>query len=338
MKYNLENYCQYLIAEHKNYTLTNLAEQLKTYSHDSISRFLSSIEITPETIWINVVNEIQISSFGFIIFDDTVINKKYSKKIELVKRQYSGNEHKTIRGIGLVNCLYVNPITREFWLINYRIYAPEIDNKTKLDHVSDMLKDLVYQKKLAFNRVLMDTWYAAQKIMTLIDELGKIYYCPLKTNRLVDDSGGVLKYKRVSELIWNDEDLDCGKLIKIKNFPAHKKVKFFRVTISTNRTEYIATNDLTQDSTNNVYEISRVRWKIEEFHRELKQLTGIESCQCRKEIIQRNHIGCAILVWNYLKKISKKLGKTTYQIKHNLLKSYLQHELRSPSIPMRLVS
>ena len=121
-----------------------------------------------------------------------------------------------------------------------------------------MLKDLVYQKKLPFNRVLMDTWYAAQKIMALIDELGKIYYCPLKINRLVDDSGGVLKYKRVSELIWNDEDRGSGKLIKIKNFPAHKKVKFFRVTISTNRTEYIATNDLTQDSTNNVYEISRI--------------------------------------------------------------------------------
>ena len=25
-----------------------------------------------------------------------------------------------------------------------------------------------------------------------------------------------------------------------------------------------------------------VHWKVEEFHRELKQLTGVESCQCRK--------------------------------------------------------
>ena len=28
--------------------------------------------------------------------------------------------------------------------------------------------------------------------------------------------------------------------------------------------------------------VCKIRWKIEEFHREIKQLTGIESCQCRK--------------------------------------------------------
>ena len=36
-----------------------------------------------------------------------------------------------------------------------------------------------------------------------------------------------------------------------------------------------------------------MRWKIEEFHRELKQLTGVEACQCRQARIQRNHIACA---------------------------------------------
>jgi hypothetical protein len=29
------------------------------------------------------------------------------------------------------------------------------------------------------------------KLMAMIDGLGKIYYCPLKKNRLVDDTGGV---------------------------------------------------------------------------------------------------------------------------------------------------
>jgi len=62
--------------------------------------------------------------------------------------------------------------------------------KTKLDHVADMLRNLVYSKATALARVLMDSWYAAQKLMALIEQLGKIYYCPLKRNRLVDDSGG----------------------------------------------------------------------------------------------------------------------------------------------------
>jgi hypothetical protein len=41
-------------------------------------------------------------------------------------------------------------------------------------------------------------------------------------------------------------------------------------------------------------QVYNIRWKVEEFHRELKQLTGVESCQCRKGRIQRNHIACAI--------------------------------------------
>jgi len=41
-----------------------------------------------------------------------------------------------------------------------------------------MLRNLVYSKQLPFARVLMDSWYAAQKLMALIEQLGKIYYCP----------------------------------------------------------------------------------------------------------------------------------------------------------------
>ena len=44
-------------------------------------------------------------------------------------------------------------------------------------------------KKIPFKTVLMDSWYAIQRLMALIDNLGKIYYCPLKSNPLVDDTG-----------------------------------------------------------------------------------------------------------------------------------------------------
>ena len=43
----------------------------------------------------------------------------------------------------------------------------------------------------------MDSWYATQRIMALIDNWGKFYYCPLKKNRLVDDTGGKEKYQRI---------------------------------------------------------------------------------------------------------------------------------------------
>jgi hypothetical protein len=136
---------------------------------------------------------------------------------------------------------------------------------------------------------------------------------------------------------WTEKDVKSEKLIKIKNFPAVKKVKLFRVTVSTNRTEYVATNDLTQSETTDVRKVCSQRWEIEEFHRELKQLTGIESCQCRKVRIQRNHIACAILVWSFLKKTARLMGKMIYQLKSELLSDYLKKELKYPALRLALV-
>ena len=79
------------------------------------------------------------------------------------------------------------------------------------------------------------------------------------------------------------------------------------------------------------------RWKIEEFHREIKQLTGLEFCQCRLAKIPKNHIACAMLVWNYLKKMANILGITIYHLKHQLLSKYLVSELKYPTIKMTVV-
>lgn len=337
MKFTKLDYCQYLLSSQINYTITNLASHLENISHDKINNYLKNEKLTPRLLWDNVKNLIVTDENAYIIFDDTVLDKRYSEEIELVRRQYSGNEHGIVKGIGIVNCIYVNPKTLNFWVIDYRVFNPDSDGLTKIDHVKNMLQGLVYHKLLPFDTVLMDTWYAVNSLMLYIDSLDKVYYCPLKTNRLVDDTIGKEKYKKIESLEWNKEDLESGKIIKIKAFPFDKKVKLFRVTISTDRTDYVATNDLSQSLTDVVQKVSKIRWKVEEFHRELKQLTGIESCQCRKGRLQRNHIACAILVWLRLKHLAYQTGQTVYQIKHNLLSNYLIQQLKRPDINMCLV-
>ncbi len=337
MRFTKLNYCQYLLSSQINYTMTNLAEHLETISHDAINYYLKREKLTPRLLWDNVKEVVEPDTNGYIIFDDSVLDKRYSEEIEIVRRQYSGNEHGVLKGIGVVSCVYVNPNIQRFWVIDYRIFNPDVDGKTKIDHVKDMLQNLVYHKLLPFDTVLMDTWYAVHSLMLYIDSLEKIYYCPLKNNRLVDDTFAKEKYKRIELLEWSNEELECGKIIKIKGFPQEKKVKLFRVTVSTNRTDFIATNDLSQSSTDVVQEVCKIGAKIEEFHREIKQLTGIESCQCRKARLQRNHIACAMLVWVRLKNLAYKTGQTVYQIKHNLLSNYLIQQLKRPSIPMCLV-
>lgn len=334
MTFTKLDYCQYLLSSPINYTVTNLADHLDGISHDRINRYLRGEKLTPRLLWDSVKSGIQVSSNGYVLFDDTVLDKRHANAIELTRRQYSGNEHRVIRGIGLISCVYVNTETGQFWVIDYRIYDPQGDGHSKLTHVAEMLNGVVYSKQLAFTIVLMDTWYASQKLMAQIEQLGKVYYCPLKTNRRVDDSTKTMSYQRIDELRWSSDELQHGKLLKVRGFPKDKKVKLFRVTVSTNRTEFVVTNDGSQDFTDAVQEVCAMRWKIEEFHRELKQLTGVEACQCRKARIQRNHVACALLVWTRLKTIAYQTNRTVYQIKHGMLSDYLRAQLKKPSIQM----
>lgn len=329
------SYCQYLLLAQGNYTLTHFSDHSEWFSHDLINRLLRREKYSPRLIWEQVSQVIEAHPKGYVLFDDTVVDKRYSTQIELVRRQYSGNAHGVLRGIGIVTCVYVNPDTEDFWLIDYRIYDPQGDKKSKLDHVADMLEHTVYQKKLSFKAVLMDTWYATKDLMLKIDALDKVYYCPLKDNRNVDDSREERGYQAVKNLLWSKKELCAGKCIKIKGFPKDYKVQCFRVEVSTHRTDYVVTNDKTRLSCEDVQQACRLRWKIEQLHRESKQLTGLESCQCRKARIQRNHIACAFLVWVRLKHLAQQVGQTVYQLKQGLLDDYLCQELRNPSLKMR---
>ena len=118
--------------------------------------------------------------------------------------------------------------------------------------------------------------------MLQIEKCGKIYYCPLKDNRQVDDSGGTKPYQRVDSLTWSEAEQQHGKIIKIKGFPAEHKVKVFRVVLSTQRTDYVVTNEMAQDNVEVVQDVCGFRWKVEQFHRETKQLTGIENISVAK--------------------------------------------------------
>jgi hypothetical protein len=330
------DYCQYLLVSQINYTLTNFADHCERFSHDAVNRYLRGERITPRLVWDNVRAQVVVTERGYVIFDDTVLDKNYSHAIELVRRQYSGNAHGVIKGIGVVTCVYVNPDSDQFWLIDYRIYDPDGDGKTKLDHVREMLQHVAHQERLPFQAVLMDTWYATKDLMLYIESLDKVYYCPLKDNRQVDDSQGAQAYRRVDALAWSEAELEQGKRVKIKGFPKEHKVQCFRVAVTTHRTDYVVTNDLAQDSTRAAQKACGFRWKIEQLHREGKQLTGLERCQCRKARIQRNHIGCALLVWVRFKELAARTGRTMYQLKHGLLDDYLIQQLRNPSLRMAL--
>lgn len=331
MKTAIESYCQYLLSTQVNYTCTYFAEHVEGLSHDSAHRFLRDERLTPRLLWEQVKPLLVQSSYAYVIFDDTVLDKRHSRAIGMVRRQYSGNAHGIIKGIGVVNCLYLDPVNQQFWLLDFRVFDPQADGKTKLDHVQDMLRSLKHRGVL-YQTVLMDSWYATAEMMKYLIKEQKTFCCPIKSNRKVDGSGEKEPYKPVDGLTWSEQELKQGKLVKLHKFPLDKKVKLFRVEVSTHRTDYIVTNDVEQGNAEAVKETSSLRWCVEQLHREEKQLTGIEQSQCRLARAQRNHILAATLVWTRLKQIAYAYNQTIYQLKKGLLDEYMRQQLANPSI------
>ena len=332
-KQNLfSDYCQFLLASFTNYTQTYFADHTDKWSHDQLNRFLRNENISSNALWESVKDDIEYDDEGYLIFDDVVLSKPYAKEIESLRSQWSGSDKKVVEGIGIVTCLYVNPKTQAYWIIDYRIFDKDHDAKSKIDHLLEMLQNAYFKKQLPFRTVLMDSWYASMQVMKAIERLSKIYYVPLKRNRLVNDTDGAQPHQQVRDLSWTQIETQQGKRVHINKFPNGHQVKLFRIVSSNGRTEYIATNDLSQSDVNTTTKECKVRWKIELLHREIKQVTGIGKCQCCKLRAQRNHIACCFQVWVCLTRTARAVGKTIYDLKGSLLDDYLRHQLLNPSI------
>jgi hypothetical protein len=326
-----QKYVEYLLSTPNNYTCTNLAEHLEGVSHDVVSDFLQRERLTPRHLWELVRGRINDSPEAFLLADDSIQDKRYSQFIELVKRQYSGNEHGLVKGIGVVNLVHSSGAEGDFWPIDYRIYAPEADGKTKNDHFREMFLRAVSDKQLQARIILFDAWYASVENLKLIHRSGWTFFTTLKINRLVSlrkEQG----YLHLEAIEWTPERLQHGVIVKLKEVPFH--VRLFKLVAPNGDIDWVVTNRLDETVTACVaQEASDVRWQIEELHRGVKQLTGSERCQCRSARSQRNHLACCYHAWVSLKVKAQELGQTLYQVRASLLTEYLRAELRQPRIP-----
>jgi hypothetical protein len=61
-------------------------------------------KLTLRIVWQNMSLTIitDEAKYMYVLFDDTVPDKRHAKQIEMAQRQYSGNEHRVVKGIGRV--------------------------------------------------------------------------------------------------------------------------------------------------------------------------------------------------------------------------------------------
>jgi len=281
-KCSRELYCRFLEVTSTRYSALSLSEvapETMELSHDSISRWLRTAKVQPKDLW-EVARKEVANRKGILVFDDVVINKNRSQKMELVNWQYSGAEHGVVKGIGVVNALWQTSHD-EYTPIDYRIWNPPEDGKTKNNHFRDMLSS-AKNRGLEPEMVVADSWYSSLDNLKSIRSHGWDWVMGLRSNRLVN--------KPHIQLRTLDIPQD-GLIVHLKGYGW---VKVFRFEGKNSRTDYIGTSrlDLTREQVKTYF---GRRWSIEVMHRELKQTCGFSRCQANSGRAGRNHIGLSFI-------------------------------------------
>jgi hypothetical protein len=305
-EFNLETYITFLTANGNRYSGVEAAKALQAtnspLAHDSISRWLASGTYKANDLWKEVRS--QATMDGNLIVDDTVLDKRWSPNNELVHYHWSGNEHKSIRGISLVNLLATNG--EDCIPVDYRIYEGAESKITKNDHFQNML-GTAQKRGFKPRYVLADAWYGSLENMKAIVKKGWNFIMGIKENRLVNETQG--NYVSVSALDWTKKQV---RKVWLKGFGF---VLVARIVFKNGDVRYLATNNLTLTDYEQLSQESKQRWLIEEFHRCIKQTTGIEKCYSILKRSQITHIFASSIAFVRLEFNRLKTGISWYEQK-----------------------
>jgi len=248
-------------------------------AHDAISRLLTRLEPDPDTLWDEARGQVRRDD-GVLVIDDSTLDKPYAKAIELVTRHWSGKHHAVVRGINLVTLLWTDGDRHV--PCDYRVYD-KADGLTKNDHFADLIR-AAFARGFRPRCVAFDGWYSGLNNLKLIRGCGWIWLTRLKSNRLVNlDRQG-------TRPLAGTPVAATGTEVWLQGYGL---VQVFGIVTPDGDTEYWATNDLTMNDLQR-RQFAEFSWAIENYHRGLKQCTGVECCRSRSATAQRNHIGLAL--------------------------------------------
>jgi len=305
----LETYTDYLMSSFSYTTATGLSMLVEgEISHDKITRFINSEDFTSVNLWSMVkatVRQIE-GEEGVLIVDDTLEEKPSTDENEIVNWYFDHSKGRTVKGINIISVLYYNKgiripvafdLVRKTKIVEDKKTGKQKrkSERTKNEQYREMLRVCI-KNNIKFRFVLNDVWYTSSENMMLIkEELEKDFIMGIKSNRKIaisqkDKLNG--KYVTVNEL-----GLKENEIVKIYmegvSFGVSLIKQIFKNEDGTEGILYLVSSDLTltYDQITTIYQ---KRWKVEEYHKSLKQHVSLCKSPTKKVRTQSNHIFASI--------------------------------------------
>ena len=333
-------YQDFLISSSGKIEATKFSKVLgKGYSHDRFTKqLLLDRDLDDDrNLWKTIKSLLRYyenEDNGCISIDDTLLNKRYTKaNNDVVCWHYDHVEHKMAKGILMLNFHYTDDTGISIPL-GYEIISKTEDvlskkyqknvkksKYTKNEIMQDKLNILHFNNKVKYKYILFDKWFSSLKNIVFINDiLKKKFVCPIKSNRKIAltiedrNKGNYVNISNVdieacsSRLIYLEGYNDPINLIKqvVKNDDGDESVYL-----------YLITNDITLNF-QEVLEIYKKRWKIEEYHKSLKQNLKIEHSPTKVETSQRNHIHLCVCAFIKLEKLRLNYNMNHFSLKEKI--------------------
>ena len=180
------DYINFLIATPGTYSCSEAARvhppDNDPPAHDSLNRLLYRLPADSEALWSEAaayVNKDQ----GILVIDDSILDKPYAHKMELVTRLMSGKHKQVVSGIHLITLMWTDGDSQI--PCDYRLYNKQHDNLTKNDHFQALIAT-AHQRGLTPECVVFDSGYSRLKNLKTIRQYQWHWLTQLKSNRQVN--------------------------------------------------------------------------------------------------------------------------------------------------------
>jgi len=312
-KCKAEEYIQWLIATPKIATCTQAALCAPTLvAHDAYTRLLERLEPNSDALWEEVHPLVSLSS-GWLIFDDTTLDKPYARNIELVCKHWSGKHHQVVDGINLLTLLWTDGDLAI--PVDWRVLDKSNDGKSKNNHLREML-ETARQRGFTPKCMLWDSWYSSLENLKMLREWKWPFFVGLKSNRMADpDAHG---NRPICELPFEEGHLHAH----LKGFGW---VEMYRVCDDEEKKtyRYFAGSEATL-AEEDIQQRREHANQIEQYHRTLKQQCHAERCHARKGRKQKNHIALSIRTFVRLSLYHFHQGVSPFEVKQAILREAIR--------------
>ena len=173
---------------------------------------------------------------------------------------------------------------------------------------------------MMFEHILADNWFGSKENMEFIDKLEKKFIIGVKSNRTVALSGKDKKLGKFQQVLsLNMQDGESKKVwLKGVSFPILLIKKVFTNEDGSIGVLYLASNDIEHDAAY-LYQIYQKRWRIEEYHKSIKENASLAKSPTKRVRSQANHIFASIVAFCKLEVMKVATATNHFAIKYKLL-------------------